>query len=111
MAVHTPRVRVPEQARPGEVIEIKALISHEMETGQRKDADGKAIPRRIIKEFIARFNGRKVFQADWYPSIAANPYQSFFFRASETGRFEFIWRDDNGAEYTATADLTVNHPS
>jgi sulfur-oxidizing protein SoxZ len=108
---HTPRVRVPAQARPGEVIEIKALISHEMETGQRKDEDGHTVPRKIIKEFVAAFNGKTVFRADWYPSVSANPYQAFFFRATESGRFDFIWRDDDGAEYRTSANLTVSDPA
>lgn len=108
---HIPRVRMPAEAKPGELIEIKALISHEMETGQRKDAAGQTIPRKIIKEFIVSFNGATVFRADWYPSVSANPYQAFFFRATESGSFEFIWRDDDGAEYRTSATLSVLDPA
>jgi sulfur-oxidizing protein SoxZ len=109
MAVdHTPRVRVPPEAKPGELIEIKALISHEMETGQRKDAAGQTIPRKIIKEFIATFNGAVVFRAEWYPSVSANPYQTFFFRAVESGTFEFVWKDDDGTQYRTTAPLRIS---
>jgi sulfur-oxidizing protein SoxZ len=107
----TPRVRLPAEARPGEIIEIKALISHEMETGQRKDEAGNVIPRKIIKEFVARFNDKIVFRADWYPSISANPYQAFFFRATESGVFEFVWTDDDGTEYKTSATLTVSAPA
>jgi sulfur-oxidizing protein SoxZ len=102
-----PRVRVPAQAKAGEVIEIKTLISHEMESGQRKDAAGKIIPRQIINKFIAAFNGKTVFEAEWAPSISANPYQSFFYKAKESGEFKFTWKDDNGSDYTASAKLTV----
>ena len=102
-----PRVRVPAQAKAGEMIEIKTLISHDMESGQRKDAAGKVIPRQIINKFTAAFNGKTVFEADWFPSISANPYQSFFFKAKETGEFTFTWKDDNGSDYTAKAKLTV----
>jgi sulfur-oxidizing protein SoxZ len=76
----TPRVRVPAQAKPGEIFEIKTLISHEMESGQRKDATGKIVPRKIINKFVAEFNGKTVFEADWNPAISANPYQSFFYK-------------------------------
>ena len=107
MANPVPRVRVPAQAKAGEVIEIKTLISHEMESGQRKDASGKTIPRQIINKFTAAFNGKMVFEADWYTSISANPYQSFFYKAKETGEFKFTWKDDNGSEYSAAAKLTV----
>ncbi len=81
----TPRVRVPAQAKAGEMIEIKTLISHEMESGQRKNAQGASIPRKIINKFSASFNGKPVFSADWHPAISTNPYQSFFFKATESG--------------------------
>ena len=103
----TPRVRVPPTAKPGEMIEIKTLISHEMESGQRKDAAGAVIPRKIINKFTAAFNGKTVFEADWNPSISANPYQSFFYKAAESGDFTFVWKDDDGSEYKATNKLTV----
>ena len=88
----TPRVRVPAKATAGEIIEIKTLISHEMESGQRKDAKGETIPRKIINKFSA---------------ISANPYQSFFFKATESGEFTFTWKDDDGSEYTSKNKLTV----
>lgn len=107
MANPVPRVRVPAQAKAGDLIEIKTLISHEMESGQRKDAAGKVIPRQIINKFTAAFNGKTVFEADWHPAISANPYQSFFFKAKESGEFAFTWKDDNGSEYKASSKLTV----
>lgn len=107
MANPTPRVRLPANAKPGEMIEIKTLISHEMESGQRKDSAGKTIPRKIINKFTAAFNGKTVFEADWHPAISANPYQSFFYKASESGEFTFTWKDDDGADYVAKNKLTV----
>ena len=107
MANPTPRVRVPANAKKGELIEIKTLISHEMESGQRKDSAGKSIPRQIINKFTASFNGKVVFEADWFTAVSANPYQSFFYKAAESGEFKFVWKDDNGSDYTATAKLTV----
>lgn len=103
----TPRVRVPSKAAAGEVIEIKTLISHEMESGQRKDSKGETIPRKIISKFTASFNGKPFFTADWHPAVSANPYQSFFYKASESGEFTFTWRDDDGSEYTDKKKLTV----
>jgi sulfur-oxidizing protein SoxZ len=108
---HTPRVRLPAEAKRGEIIEIKALISHEMETGQRKDTEGNLVQRRIIREFVANFNGNTVFRAEWYPSISANPFQAFYFRAMESGNFEFVWKDDDGSEYRTGAALTVTDPA
>jgi sulfur-oxidizing protein SoxZ len=107
MANPTPRVRMPATAKKGEIVEVKTLISHDMESGVRKDADGKVVPRKIIKLFEASFNGRPVFTADWYPSVAANPYQSFFVKAEESGTFSFAWTDDDGSVYRATSKITV----
>jgi sulfur-oxidizing protein SoxZ len=103
----TPRVRVPTQAKPGEIIEIKTLISHEMESGQRKDAAGQIVPRKLIYKFVAEFNGKVFFEAGWNPAISANPYQSFFYKAVETGEFTFTWKDDDGSDYVARNKLAV----
>ena len=107
MSNPTPRVRMPTTAKKGEVIEVKTLISHEMETGLRKDSSGKVVPRRIIKQFVAKFNGKEVMKADWHPAISANPYQSFFVKATESGEFEFTWSDDDGSNYVAKNKITV----
>ena len=101
-------VTLPRQARKGEVIEVKTLISHEMETGLRKDSSGKVVPRRIIKQFVAKFNGKEVMKADWHPAISANPYQAFFVRVPESGTFEFSWLDDNGSVYKSEHKVTVS---
>jgi sulfur-oxidizing protein SoxZ len=107
MSTPTPRIRMPATAKAGQVIEVKTLISHEMESGQRKDAAGKAIPRKIIRQFIASFEGKEIFRADWHPAISANPYQSFFVKVPATGTFEFRWVDDDGSIYKASQKVTV----
>ncbi len=107
MSTPTPRVRMPTTAKAGEVIEVKTLISHEMETGQRKDSSGKTVPRRIIKKFVATFNGKEVLSSDWHPAVAANPYHAFFVKVPESGTFEFSWFDDNGEVYTSAHKVTV----
>lgn len=107
MSKPTPRVRLPATAKAGEVIEVKTLISHEMESGQRKDKDGNTIPRKIIKQFIATFNGKEIMKADWFPSVSANPYQSFFVKVPESGTFVFQWIDDDGSVYSSEHKITV----
>ena len=102
-----PRVRMPATAKAGEIIEVKTLISHEMETGQRKDASGQLVPRKIIKQFTVSFNGRDIMSADWGSGVSANPYQSFFVRVPETGTFVFSWVDDDGSVYKAEQKVTV----
>ncbi|MDH5556919.1 MAG: thiosulfate oxidation carrier complex protein SoxZ [Alphaproteobacteria bacterium] len=107
MASAKPRVKVPASAAKGEIIEIKSLISHTMESGQRKDKEGKAIPRKIINKFIVTFNGKEFFSADWAPAISANPFLSFHMRAEESGTMGFTWIDDDGSKYTAEKNLKV----
>jgi sulfur-oxidizing protein SoxZ len=102
-----PRIKLPESAKVGEVIEIKTLISHVMETGQRRNADGSAIPRSIINTFTAKFAGTEVFKAELHPGISANPYLSFFMKVPGPGEFEFAWTEDGGKQITETAKLNV----
>jgi sulfur-oxidizing protein SoxZ len=102
-----PRLRVPSEAKKGEVIQIKSLVSHPMETGFRKDDNGKIIPREIINTFVCSFNGREVFRADLEPAIAANPYFEFTVKVEESGIFAFAWKDDNGTVTTAEQSITV----
>lgn len=108
MTTPVPRVRLPAKAKKGEAIEIKTLIQHDMETGQRKDAEGKTIPRKIIKQFVCTFNGKEVFKSDWQPGISANPYMAFFAKVEESGTFEFAWTEDDGAVFKTTAKIEVS---
>ena len=109
MAKPKARVKVPKSAAKGDIIEIKTLISHVMETGQRKDKKtGETIPRKIINKFTCSFNGKPVFSSDWHPAVAANPYLSFSYRVVESGTFHFEWVDDDGTLYTKDAELKVN---
>jgi sulfur-oxidizing protein SoxZ len=105
--MNRPRVRLPEHARVGEVIEIRTLISHVMETGQRKESDGKPVPRFIINTFTATFGGNEVFKAELHPGISANPYLAFFMRVPGPGEFEFTWTDDNGTRVSEKLRLNV----
>jgi sulfur-oxidizing protein SoxZ len=100
MAAVKPRVKVPKSASAGEVITIKTLISHPMESGQRKDKDGNAIPRQIINKFTCEFNGQTVFSCDIDPAVSANPYLEFTAKVNEAGTFKFTWVDDDGSVYT-----------
>lgn len=102
-----PRIKLPDSAKVGDVIEIKTLISHVMETGQRKDAEGKTIPRKIISAFAAKFAGSEVFAADLHPGISANPYISFFMRVPGPGEFEFTWIEDGGDKIVEVQKLNV----
>ncbi|PIE11356.1 MAG: thiosulfate oxidation carrier complex protein SoxZ [Rhodobacterales bacterium] len=102
-----PRVRVPSKASAGEEITIKTLISHPMESGQRKDSDGNPIPRSIINRFVVTFNGETVVDMALESSISTNPYVEFAAKVPETGDFVFTWYDDDGSVYEDTKTVTV----
>ena len=100
-------VNVPPKARRGEIIEIKTLIQHEMETGFRVDHMGKVFPRDIITDFICKYNGEEIFRAELHPAIAANPFFTFFTTATESGTVSFEWSGDNGFFASESRDITV----
>lgn len=103
-----PRVKVPKSAAAGEVIKLKTLISHTMESGQRKDKDGTVIPRKIINKFVCEFNGNTVFSADIDPAVAANPFFEFKAKVAESGTFKFLWTDDDGTVTEAEKNIEVS---
>ena len=103
-----PRVKVPKTAAAGEAITIKTLISHKMESGQRKDDDGNVIPRSIINRFTADFNGQNVIDVTLEPAISTNPYFQFDAIVPETGEFTFTWYDDDGDVYDMKKKITVS---
>lgn len=102
-----PHVRVPKQAKVGEIIEVKTLISHPMETGLRKTPEGTPFPRKIINRFECRYLDQTVFLGELHPSVSANPYIAFFVRATRSGKLEFAWTNDDGSVIRAEANLDV----
>jgi sulfur-oxidizing protein SoxZ len=100
-------INVPASAKPGEVIEIKTLIAHPMETGYRTGPNGRMLPREIIRRFTCAYDGEVVFSAELHPAVAANPFIVFTTVATASGTLTFTWEGDNGFSQTETATLTV----
>jgi sulfur-oxidizing protein SoxZ len=100
-------INVPSKAKKGEIITIKTLISHEMETGYRHDNVGKAIPRNIVTQLVCTYNGLEVFRAELFPAIAANPFITFQTVATASGTIEFKWTGDNDFAQTESVNITV----
>ena len=103
-----PRVRVPSTASAGETIVIKTLISHPMESGQRKDDDGNVIPRSIINRFTVDFEGENVIDVTMEPAISTNPFIEFEATVPSSGTFVFTWYDDDGSVYTEEKAIEVS---
>jgi sulfur-oxidizing protein SoxZ len=100
-------ITMPATARAGEVIEIRTLIAHPMETGYRPGPDGRVVPRDILRRFTCRYDGDVVFSAELSPAVAANPYLAFFTVATTSGTLSFTWEGDHGFAQTETKSLTV----
>jgi sulfur-oxidizing protein SoxZ len=101
-------INAPKSATRGELIEIKALVAHDMETGFRRTQVGDIIPRNIITKFVCAYNGAEVFRADLHPAISANPYVAFFTRAVESGNISCTWTGDNGFSVTESVPISVS---
>ncbi|MCF6432374.1 thiosulfate oxidation carrier complex protein SoxZ [Leisingera sp. MMG026] len=102
-----PRVKVPKKAAAGEAVTIKTLISHKMESGQRKDKEGNLIPRSIINRFTCEFNGAMVLDVAMEPAISTNPYFEFDATVPEAGEFVFTWYDDDGSVYDTKKTIAI----
>ncbi|PVA10705.1 thiosulfate oxidation carrier complex protein SoxZ [Pelagivirga sediminicola] len=102
-----PRVKVPKSAAAGEAIVIKTLISHKMESGQRKDDEGNVIPRSIINRFTCDFNGENIIDITLEPAISTNPYLEFEATVPEEGEFKFTWYDDDGSVYEDSKKISI----
>jgi sulfur-oxidizing protein SoxZ len=100
-------ISVPAKAKRGEIIEIKTLISHTMETGFRPDNTGRPIPRDIITAFVCKYNGEEIFRADMFPAVSANPFFIFSTVATESGTISFEWTGDNGFSASESTKITV----
>jgi sulfur-oxidizing protein SoxZ len=100
-------VNVPKTATRGEIIEIRAMIQHPMETGYREGLNGARVPRHIVKRFVCKYAGEEIFSAELFPAIAANPFLAFTTIASASGTLTFEWTDDRGETQTASAEITV----
>ena len=117
-------ITMPKTARAGDVIEVRALVQHAMETGYRRSSEGALLPRDLIRRFTCSFvesteqsasasdgsarpGSRLVFAATLHAAIAANPYFAFHFRAEKSGTLVFIWTGDNGFAHREQVNLIV----
>lgn len=104
-----PRIRVPGGVKKGQAFEVKTLVTHDMETGQRKDkATGKVIARDILNGLVVTYGGKQVLKAVWASAVSANPYTSFFVVATESGPMDFTWTDDSGVSYKKSVMVNVS---
>lgn len=107
MSDRTTRIRLPETVAAGNIVEIRARILHPMENGLRRDADGRRIRRHIVHRFTCHFEGESVIAMDLEPSVSADPFLHFSARVPHSGRFRFVWIEDDGAVHTESRAITA----
>ena len=100
-------INVPPAPRRGEIIEIRTLIAHPMETGFRAGSDGQKVPRDLIRRLSCRYDGELIFSAEFFAAVAANPYCAFHTIATNSGTLSLSWEGDNGFMQTETVAITV----
>ena len=100
-------LNVPRTVKAGETFEVKLLISHPMESGQRRDAMGQKIPRDIIHELVCTYGEEGVLHVTLFPAIAANPFFAFSAVAMQSGTLAIRFVDDHGAEQVEKVEITV----
>lgn len=98
-------MRIRAVARDG-VVNVKVLMSHEMETGQRKDASGNLVPAHYIRSVSATHQGKTVLAANWGPAVSKNPYLEFNFKGGQKGdKISVTWEDNKGDKRTDEATI------
>lgn len=100
-------VTLPATVARGEVIAVRTLVQHPMETGHRVDAEGRRLARRIVRRVEAHLDGERVFAAELQPAIAANPYLVFPLRAERSGELVVSWSGDGGFAHQERVALVV----
>lgn len=99
-------MRIRAQAS-GDKATVRVLMSHEMESGQRKDAAGNTVPAWFIQEVTATHNGKQVLAAEWGPAVSKNPFLQFIVKGAKAGdKIGVTWKDNKGA--TRTDEATVS---
>ncbi|HEV8473760.1 MAG TPA: thiosulfate oxidation carrier complex protein SoxZ [Methylomirabilota bacterium] len=97
------RIRATMQ---GDRVLVRVLMSHEMETGQRKDAQGQTVPAHFIQSVTAKHNGRTVLSAQWGTAVSKNPYLQFAFTGGKPGdKVQVTWTDNKGETRTDEASI------
>lgn len=101
------RLSVQESAARGEIVPVRLVIQHAMESGFRLDAEGRTIARNLLRQVVCRYAGRDVWRAELSSGISANPYFEFYFRADVSGDIELAWQDDAREKGSVRAFIKV----
>ena len=101
------RLQVPPKARAGDVVEVRLLVQHPMETGFRREADGRAVPMNVINTLVCRLGEVEVLRAEFGSGVSANPYLAFWIVPPASGELVVEWVDDAGVKGRVAAPIAL----
>ena len=101
------RLSIPKDAKLGDIVELKAMIRHDMESGYRRNIQGEPIPRLILTQFECKLDEDVIFKADLHPGVSANPLLKFHMRAEKSGTLSFTWTEQTGQIFTKSAPFEI----
>lgn len=101
-------VTLPPDIKAGQVVTVRTMVGHPMETGQRVDAQGRIVVQDIVRRLMVHFEGVLIFEAQLHAAIAANPYVAFDLRADRGGMLRFTWEGDRGFRHVEDVMLRVS---
>jgi sulfur-oxidizing protein SoxZ len=99
------RIKVPDQITPGDVIVVNSIISHPMDTGFFRRADGSSIPAYFIKDVVVTYGGQQIARFEWTSGISRDPVISFTLKADKEAPLAMVWTDNQGGVFTQTVDI------
>lgn len=100
------RIKVPDRIRRGDLITVNSIVSHPMDTGFFRDADGDPIPAYFIKQVVVTYGGKEVARFDWTSGISRDPVVSFTLRAEMEGPLTMVWTDNKGATFKQSVNIS-----
>ncbi len=107
MSLVIARVQWPDRIAPGDVVKVRLLIQHPMDTGYLQDLQGKLVPRNVIRQLTCTLGKQEVLRVEPSSGIAADPYFEFYLRADQTAEFRAEWQDDRGFQGVLVQTLKV----
>jgi sulfur-oxidizing protein SoxZ len=105
MTLGEARIRIPDRIARGDLIIVNAIVSHPMDTGFFRTADGQPIPAFFIKDVVVTYGGEQVARFEWTSGVSKDPVVSFTLKADKEGPLTMVWTDNKGGVYRQTANV------
>ena len=104
-AVGDARIRIPDRIAQGETIIVNSIISHPMDTGFFRTADGQPIPAWFIRDVVVTYGGEEIARFEWTSGISKDPVVSFMLKADKEAPLTMVWTDNKGSSFTKTVNI------